>query len=191
MNSIEKAIKKLAEFTHKFSEDEDNQPFWEDEDDAELETEAKAKEYVNLLKIAASFEEWEEWEDPWESESENIQDVWDTSIKPENIESWLEEDLPEEFKMEQLSPEDYDAIIRLDKGDEGVVVEDPITGKEHYDVEPDFTILDEDFEEKSTEPPSEVEDILNQLAAKIEENKELEEEETALAYFHSRFNKES
>lgn len=157
MGPLEKAIKKIAELNDKKEE------FWEDEDS----TNASYK-VSKLLKIAQTLEEWDE-DDIYhpDFESENIQDVWDTSISPENIDTWDSGELPNEYKMEQLSDEDINSIFGLDES--GAYAEDPLTGKTHYDLEPDFTMLDEDFEEKSTESPSELESFINQMEAEYGE----------------------
>jgi len=147
----------------------------EEEFDTEMEEPGsifdKASDNVKtLLKMATKFEKLgafeddnddDDWGSVWDEE-----DVFGAAVTPSSIDVWDEEDVPKEYKMQRLDKEDIGSIFGLE-GEDEVVVEDPVTGKKHYDVEPDISTLDEDFEEKVSEAPTEVEDFIRQMELEL------------------------
>jgi len=209
MGSLEKAIKKLAEFKNAqqfkdlfdeeipFEEDEfdntileadkDNNEdnFWEEDFDIketpvpsgkkpliedeeknnfnelDLLVEKASNNTKKLLKMAIKLKKLGDLD----SNNDDDKNYFETAITPDEIDAWDEEDIPDQYKMQQLSKEDIGSIYGMDP--ENAFVEDPITGKKHYDVESDFSMFDEDFEEKSTEAPTEIEDFIRQMELEL------------------------
>lgn len=211
MGSLEKAIKKLAEFrkNEKFKNffeeegdfdnenfdntildsNENNEELWEDEfdiketpvpydknpfdenpkepsyeEDEDLNSLIDASDNTKkLLKIATKLNKLGEWD----SKDLYFQGL-DKAVTPDQIEGWDDDDIPDEYKMQQLSNEDVDSILGMESDD--FFVEEPKSGKKHYDIQPDISLYDEDFEEKVTEAPTEVEDFIQQLQEELDKN---------------------
>jgi hypothetical protein len=170
------------------SDKEEKEEFWEEEFDikespvpygilSEDNTDTSFSEGVeaskntkNLLKIAIKLEKLGVFDSRFEEEDlpfdwDEEEDYIETAVTPTQIDAWDEEDIPDEYKMQQLSDEDIGSILGMEP--EGAFVEDPLTGKKHYDVEPDISLLDEDFEEKVSEAPTEVEDFIRQMELEL------------------------
>lgn len=164
--------------------------FKEEEKEPKIEA---SKNVLNLLKIANKLLKTGAYEDDehyYENLTEQVSDNIEQAILPDNINLFDgpadDDEIPDEYKMDQINPEeDVDVIFGLNE--EGPFVDDPITGKKHYDLESDFTILDDDYDEKSTEAPTEVQDFIRQMEKELAKEDDL----NPVAYYKNKFTKKS
>jgi hypothetical protein len=176
------------EFESLFDKPEEEEITEEDEQLYDTLFEQASYKTKKLLKIAnkllkISQEKDQDFDDDdWAFDDE---EAWGASVVPKSSDAWYDEEIPDEYKMEQMSEDDVDQIFGIDE--EGPYSYDKITDKKHRDLEPDISMLDEDFEEKVSEPPSEIEDFIRQMELELDKDKELE----PVAFYKNKFTKRS